>query len=346
MRQPGHQQEDLIARQAAEWILGLSADDVNRRAEARAGFSAWKEADPRHAEAAARMERLLAGMEQLRSNGTARPASRALQTALARKGRKGMGVKLASILLLLCLLAPTAWLGTQERSLAFWTTDMRSGEGEWPESTLADGSTLMLSGLTAVNLAFSATTRKVELVQGEILVDVARDASRPFVVVTAHGTIRALGTRFAVRREADSTLVTMLESQVAVSSADQPGQAPTTLVIGAGQQARIGSDGLSLLQPVDTANVEQAWRNRQFAAQDMPLPDVLRELDRQRPGRILFDRDELARIKVSAVLPLKDTDDALQLLVNNFPELRVRMLTPYLVRVDLQTGERNGSIRN
>jgi len=33
-------------------------------------------------------------------------------------------------------------------------------------------------------------------------------------------------------------------------------------------------------------------------------------------------------------LPLDDTDKALQLLIDNFPQLRIRMLTRYLVMVD------------
>jgi transmembrane sensor len=34
------------------------------------------------------------------------------------------------------------------------------------------------------------------------------------------------------------------------------------------------------------------------------------------------------------VLPLDDTDRALQLLMSSFPELRIRTLTPWLVLVD------------
>lgn len=70
---------------------------------------------------------------------------------------------------------------------------------------------------------------------------------------------------------------------------------------------------------------------------DRPLSEVLDELARQRPGRIQYDRARIDGIRVSAVLPLDDTDRALQLLVANFPQLRVRTLTPYLVLVDTQS---------
>ena len=67
---------------------------------------------------------------------------------------------------------------------------------------------------------------------------------------------------------------------------------------------------------------------------DRPLPEVLDELARHRPGQLRYDRAQLDHIRVAAVLPLDDTDKALQLLLDNFPQLRVRMLTRYLVMVD------------
>jgi transmembrane sensor len=38
---------------------------------------------------------------------------------------------------------------------------------------------------------------------------------------------------------------------------------------------------------------------------------------------------------VSAVLPLDDTDRALHLLLTNFPQLRIRTVSRYLVLVDV-----------
>ena len=62
-------------------------------------------------------------------------------------------------------------------------------------------------------------------------------------------------------------------------------------------------------------------------------------MDRHRPGHIRYDRAQLEGIRVSAVLPLNDTDRALQLLVDSLPMLRVRTLTSYLAMVDTQGQE-------
>ncbi|MBN9422898.1 MAG: hypothetical protein BGO63_14030 [Candidatus Accumulibacter sp. 66-26] len=354
---------ERIARQAAEWIVRLSADDEAERACAQAGFADWKNADARHAEAAARMEALLGRVRQVRGAGP-QAAQVALSAALAgranrgRSGRSGRGAKLVGTLALACLCALPAWLALNERGPAYWLTDLRSGVGEWPSSTLADGSTIVLGSLSAVDVDFSRQTRTVKLVQGEILVEVAHEAAggRPFVVETEHGSIRALGTRFTVRREAGWTEVSMLESRVAVMPADRAagrvadsgaesgterGDAP--LIVAAGERVRLTRAGVTVRERIDPPSVATAWQRRQFVAQELPLPDVLDELGRQRPGRILYDREKLAGIKVSAVLPLGDPDRALQLLVNNFPELRVRTVTPYLVTVDRRTREADGA---
>jgi transmembrane sensor len=92
--------------------------------------------------------------------------------------------------------------------------------------------------------------------------------------------------------------------------------------------------GTTVMPDVDVGIFSDAWQRRQWVVDNQSLPEVLDQLARHRPGRILFDRVRMAQFKVSGVLPLDDTDRALQLLVNSFPELHVRTFTPYLVRVD------------
>lgn len=323
---------DPVAAQAAEWIVRLSADDAGEQAELAQHFAAWRAADPRHEAAAGRIEAMLGSLQAVRRSGAARPAGRALRAVLGGKARGGARRGVALALLLAGLSFLPAWFGLAGQEPGYWLSDLRSAAGEWPTTRLADGSTLGLAGLSAVNLAFDGKTRRVELVQGEIMVDVAHDATRPFIVATEHGSVRALGTRFTVRREAGATVVTMLASRVEVRPAEAGAGA---LVVQAGESVRFNADRLLPPEPVDPPSIGRAWTQRQFVAQEMPLPDVLDELDRQRPGRIVFDRAALAGLKVTAVLPLSDTDRALQLLVNNFPELNIRSYSPYLLTVDL-----------
>ena len=319
---------DVAAEQAAHWIVRLSADDAAERDMAQAGFAAWKAADPLHATVAAGMENLLRQLNAVRepAGGDHRPARAALAAIAQKRPRQRLRQLAAASAVAVLVL--TGALVISERP-AYLLADLRSPTGQWQTHTLADGSRLTLGSDSAVNVRFNAGERHVELVRGDILVDVAKDAQRPFIVDSKQAAIRALGTRFAVRREDGATILSMLESKVLAQVPQHP-----AVVVQAGQRTRITEDGVGPMQAIDAASVQEAWRARQLVVDDLPLAEVLDELARHRPGQLHYDGAQIAGIRVAAVLPLDDTDKALQLLIDNFPQLRIRMLTRYLVMVD------------
>lgn len=325
----------LLSEQAADWLVQLTDDDLRARAQARQGYEAWKAADPRRAEIAAEMERFLGHVRTTRraTAGEPRAAHAALDASLAVTRKKGRAKRTATGLVATLLLAACGWLALQTWPPGYLLADLNTATGEWQSHTLADGTQITLNSHSAVNMRYDATRRVLELVQGEILVDVARDATRPFIVETAHGSIRALGTRFVVRREADATILSMLQSRVAVQTARHRSSEPDTIVE-AGQRVVITANGISAPEAFEPIDVSAGWQHRQLMVSDQPLPDVLDELARQRRGHIRYNRADIGHIRVSAVLPLHDTTQALQLLKNKFPQLRIRTLTPLLVMVD------------
>lgn len=80
--------------------------------------------------------------------------------------------------------------------------------------TLEDGSTIVLSGAGQASASITDTERRVELIAGSALFNVARDEARPFVVHTPEGDIRVLGTEFVVRIGADEVRTTVLRGSV------------------------------------------------------------------------------------------------------------------------------------
>ena len=325
-------EDERIAQAAARWLVRLSADDPQERRDASAGFEAWKRADPRHAAVARGMEDFIGRARGLRGDGAPNPARAALDAVLdtppPRRARSP-GRRAAGLLVLAAALAlPAARVLRGPPSQ--WGADLRTATGEQREQVLDDGSRLTLGSATAVNTRWSAELRQVDLLAGEILVDVAKDAGRPFVVETAHGRIRALGTRFIVRRDEHATLLTMIESRTAVRA----GAGADELTVAAGERARLSARGVERLDGVDPRATQDAFQARRLLVQDRPLPEVLDQIARHRRGLVRYQSGALQGIRVSAVLPLDDTDRALQLLVDNFPGLRVRTLTPWLVLVD------------
>lgn len=325
---------ESIARAAAEWLVSLSDCGPGEAPDRHAAFAAWKDADPRHAAAAARMEAFIGRVQGLRAGG-AKPARAALE-ATAAPARRGPRLRRAGRALLLAgLLAAPGWLAWQTWPPAVLLADIRTGTAGWESRVLEDGTRIALNGATAVNLRFDPRQRLLELVRGEILVEVAGDPVRPFLVKTPHGVMRAVGTRFIVSRDDSATVLTVLESKVAVQHclAAPAAGGGEAIIVSAGERIRLTGAGIGRSEAIDVRSIADAWASHRLVVQEQPLPDVLDILARHRPGYLRYDRDALAGFHVSAVLPLDDTDRALQLLLASFP-IRVRSLTPWLVMVD------------
>jgi len=327
---------DGIVEQAAEWLVRLSADDA--RAEDRAAFEAWQQADPRHAAAAGRMAGLIEQFRRLRGAvADPRPAHAALVAAAGATRRSRLKRFGATLVLAAALVVPGG-LALRAYSPAYLLADVRTAHGMTETRWLSDNTRLSVRGASAVNLRFDAKRRAVELVRGEILLDVASDASRPFTVETPFGSIRALGTRFVVRLDEDTAILTMIESAASVRPAAVHGHIEAAgIVVRAGQRVRFGPRGAGAPEAVDAHDLDDAWASNQLVVRDTPLPVVLEELARQRPGFIRYDRAALAGIRVSAVVPLDDTDQALQLLSASH-QLRVSHFTPWVVVVEKSDG--------
>lgn len=328
------ERDTTVAAQAADWIVRLGSDDAAERALAQQGFAAWKAQDPRHAQAAVRIEAFIGQLQAVRddSPGTGQAVRAALDAP--RQARRRRTARLAGALVLAAVLALPTWKLVEilpSQTFAPERVELRGSERQWAHQVLEDGSQVTLSGAGAIRWHFDARRRTVELLRGSILVQVAPDAARPFLVQTPLGSVRALGTRFTVTRDPDGVRVEMLESRVAV----RPVGASAEVEVRAGQRVTLRARGLDAVEPMDPHGVELGWQRHQLVVEEQALSEVLDQLARHHPGMLRFDREALAGLRMSGVLPLDDTDRALALLQKSFPQLRVRSLASRWVWVDL-----------
>ncbi|WP_339547618.1 FecR family protein [Pseudomonas sp. RA_35y_Pfl2_P32] len=306
-----------VLRQAAEWLVRLDhGSDADAQTEQQ--FRAWLAADPLHREAIARLQGHLAPLQELPARAALRRAQPAQRRALGVKG-----------LALLAVLGLTAGTGYPYWQSGYLLADHRTDSRQWRHEYLADGSQLQLDSSSAVDLDFDSTQRRVRLLEGEILVDVAKDAHRPFYVDTPHGTIRALGTRFIVERNGDATLVSMLESSTRIDSGGR------SLTLNPGQRVRFDAQGLGAVSQVDGRALQAAWSAHQLLAHDQSLADVLTRIARHHRGLLIFDRQALQALRVTAILPADDSDRALRLLARTLP-IEVKSYSPWITRVSLK----------
>lgn len=308
-----------LRRQAAQWLVRL---DYQPDADTLQAFADWLAADPLHAEAVARLRGHLAPLGTL----AAQPASAALRRTTQRR-REG---RTLTSLALVAMFGASTLLGLFYLRPDIVFPDLSSASDERRSERLADGSQINLDASSAVDLQFDHQQRRVNLLRGEILLDVAKDPKRPFYVVTPQGSIRALGTRFLVERLEDATIVTMLESATQIDSAGR------SQVLSAGQRLRFDADGPGTVHQVDSRNLLNAWNAHQLLAYDQPLQQVLERLGRHRKGLMLFDRQALSTLRVTVMLPTDDSDQALRLLERTLP-IQVKQYTPWLTLVSLKS---------
>lgn len=306
---------DPIISDAARWLALLHDDEVSETD--RTAFEAWCQLDPRHPVAYERMRALWGSFDAL----PAAPARQALRQAFAPHKPRYAARGAQAVALLGALIC--GWAGLEH--LPVWMADQRTAVGERRQVLLADGSQLQLNSGSALDVKFDGRQREIELLQGEMWVEVAKDARRPFVVRTDQGTATALGTRFLVQRVADgSTRVTVIESTVAAKGNQGEG-----VNVSAGQVAVLKEGRAQPAQPLGNSD-PAAWTRGLLTVNDQPLSEVLHTLARYRHGVVRFDPEALRGLRVSGVFKLDDTHAALATLADNLP-IQVHYFTDLVV---------------
>jgi len=287
--------------QAAQWYVRLQ--DQGGALE-QLHWQAWVAQNPEHLAAWHYVQRVSQRFTPLQEH--AHGASRALRTS------RRQTLKTLLVLGVGSTLAWGTWRNTAlPRLVGGWSADYATRSGETRDTLLADGSHVWLNALTALDVRFDGVQRLLQLRFGEVLIDTAKDASRPFLVDTAHGRMQALGTRFSVVQSDDHTQLNVFEGRVQVTAADHP-----VRIIEAGQQVSFSRNGFRPTAPASPSR--EAWSRGVLLADNLPLGQLIAELNRYRPGHLGCD-PAVAHLPVMGSFPLMDSDHALNLLQAALP---------------------------
>jgi transmembrane sensor len=187
--------------------------------------------------------------------------------------------------------------------------------GEQLSRRLADNSLLHLDTDSAVTIRYGKTERLAVLTSGRAEFDVAHEPDRAFRVIAGSAEVIDLGTKFDVRLEHDSTVVTVVEGRVAVwpssekSSANwSQNHAPGFVQLGADQQLRVtGGEWPATPVTVD-AQSATAWLHREIEFNHEPLERVAAEFNRYAPKPIEIVTPALRNLPISGVFATDDTE--------------------------------------
>lgn len=316
---------DLVADQAAEWLTVLMADDVSD--EDRQRWQQWREAHPDHERVWRHIEAVTGRLKKLQPEAAYKALSAYADSAPHSPARR----KAIKLLLWGGIATSTGLLATRGQS---WSqlADYHTSTGEQRTVMLDDGTHITLNTASAINVRFDDQQRVVRLVSGEVMVvtgHLIRQGladTRPFIIETHEGSIRALGTRFTVRQRNDQTSVAVLESAVEITL-DDPSAPPRRLQAG----ERVSFTRTVLDTPTAVDDQDSAWTRGQIIADNVRLGDFMADLSRYRPGLLRCD-PAVADLHISGVFPLQDTDRILTSLHSVLP-VQVQWRTRYWVTV-------------
>lgn len=277
---------DHIAEQAAAYVVRGRGAALSERMER----DAWLEQDARHTKAYDEFQRLWD-----RTGGLADdPELQALKSAdgsLLRRQSWFQPRRLLAIAASLVVLLGAGYVVSrfmQPAEPVRYATTL----GERRTETMPDGTEIVLNTDSALEVRYSNGRRAINLRQGEAQFEVAHDKTRPFVVRIGNDTVTALGTRFQVRREVNSTVVTLLEGRVKVARGDeQYTLKPNERAV---LSARTGVSIASIDPEYATG-----WLDGWLRFRGTPLAEVIVEANRYTKLKLRLGDPRLANVELS-----------------------------------------------
>jgi transmembrane sensor len=299
---PGGCAEELDAI-AARWVARVDRGPLNDQ-EAQ-DLEQWLAAGSRNQGAYARAQAAFAYMdasftEALRQSAPPsfswNPVSAGADSHLAAGSRRrllwiGGGIAVAA--------AASIAAFTFQRDTPIVTYTAQRGEIRF--ISLADGSLITLDTASTVAVHYVHGYRNVELVAGRALFTVAKDKSRPFIVMAGGLKVQAVGTSFAVRN-VNTHPPELLVQEGIVDVGRQTEKAP--IRVGANMRVVAAAAGPALhVVAVDPASVsrELAWRQGMLSFEDVSLASAAEEFARYSDTHIVITDPKLRGVTITGV---------------------------------------------
>ncbi|WP_240648035.1 FecR family protein [Pararobbsia silviterrae] len=192
------------------------------------------------------------------------------------------------------------WPSAHERA-----ADFRTVAGEQRQIAMTDAVNVEMNTMTAVSRqTVNGVTVGIELVSGEAAIDIHAQTAGFSVLSQGAKTIASAG-RFQVRHTGDKTCVSCVAGTLAVYH-------PTgKRVLGAGQMLEYASDAIGTAKAVDVAALS-AWRSGVLVFRRTPLSEVIAEINRYRPGRVVLVKQDVGAREMSGRFDIRLLDVVLE----------------------------------
>ncbi len=308
---PSADTNQAVAREASAWVVRLTSGAATQD-EARA-LAAWRDADPAHDAAF----RAAAGLWKQAGHALAAPAGVAATRAVPREitRRRMLGRVAAGGVASASIAAAGATLALRWPALS---AAYRTGTGEIRTLALADGLRIELDAETVLDAHLDDLRQDFVLHAGSVAVTVPTGRAAITLGVGEARLVTETGeaAEFIVRckpREGLSGWVGGLDADMSCLSGSVtvvPASGTPATRLTTGQEIRVGREGRGV-HPIDIAQAA-AWRRGLLVFRDAPLSEVVDDLNRYRPGRIVLGSSTAASRRVTGIFHLARPEEALR----------------------------------
>ncbi|MEM0952860.1 MAG: FecR domain-containing protein [Pseudomonadota bacterium] len=308
-----------VLDEAHHWRARI--DDGGLNHQEQAAFASWMAEDPHHAAAFAESEILWKSLASVDFDARLEGGSisQGIAGRIAQVWRDfgtadaPISQGLVRLAFGLVLAVGLAFLMMREDSLvsdAVQTVTLQTGKGETRTIELADGSELVLSPGSTVDVTFREEERSAQLLFGTAYFDVASNPDAPFRVMVGAARVEVTGTAFELQRRGNALSVSVAEGAVRVShprviesGKEAPGKSPwvregaallNAVVLHPGDSVVADQvHGLGEVKSVDVEGIG-AWRRGQLIYVNAPLAMVVADLNRYASFKIEVDEQAAA----------------------------------------------------
>jgi transmembrane sensor len=307
--------DDERAEDAIQWMVDMASGDMSDADLRR--FEAWLAADDRNEAAWIRLqEGLMPCGVAARAGLTDRGLGKRLMERQASR-RRFMGGMLA----LVGLGATGLSIADSVLPAGALSADHLTLNGQQKRVDLADGSTVTLAPRAAIAVRYEPERRVIRLLDGEIMMSVA-SRPQPFHLEAGSLLLSTDSGQFVLKKRAESLSVTGIKGRGFVQADEVEVIEPSRRVIfTAGRIER---------QTVDI-DVAAAWTDGLLIARNQTLASIVDDLRPYFTGVIRLD-DEIALVRATAVLPLRDPNASIDTLAASLG-LKVRRFSNYWVSI-------------
>ena len=293
-----------LREKAMDWVLLLrsgraTTDDAD-------ALRAWCRQSADHEAAFTQAKRIFRDLgaigDKLERRNTQPYAARLSQGSRAVLSRRGLlgGALAASVAGYMVVHPPLGiWPSLQELSAGY-----RTGKGEQREVAVSDNVSVRLNTQTSLSVLSAGNSPRLELISGEAAVTTSRGPSDPLVVVAGNGQVSSTTAEFNLRCIDGVVRATCIDGSMTVV------QGGRSLQLGRGQQVSYSAAApMGELASLADAKRATAWREKLLVFHDQPLADVVGEVNRYRPGKIMVTNTALGQRLVNGTFHTDQLDD-------------------------------------